>query len=70
MIDKQTLVQDSTRGCFLLCCIFCKSLAPPEPEAEEHEVKEILEKVFVQEIKPLWMMLYSNGYQGDTQDVK
>jgi hypothetical protein len=45
-------------------------ICPPEPEAEEHEVKEILEKVFVQEIKPLWMMLYGNGYQGDTQDVK
>ena len=45
-------------------------ICPPEPEAEEHEVKEIFEKVFVQEIKPLWMMLYGNGYQGDTQDVK
>ena len=70
MIDKQTLVQDSTRVCLLSCCVFCNSLAPPEPEAKEHEVKEIFEKVFVQEIKPLWMMLYGNGYQGDTQDVK
>ena len=71
MYDRQTNpCAACTRVCLLSCCIFCYSIAPPEPEAEKHAVENILEDIIVQYVKPVWMMLYCYGYQCDTQDVK
>ena len=46
------------------------SLAPPEPETKEHAVKLVFEQVFMQEIKPLGVVLYAHCYQGDAQNIK
>ena len=42
------------------------SLAPPEPEAKEHAVEDILEDIIVQHVKPFWMMFYRYRNQCDT----
>ena len=49
---------------------FSEAVVPPEPEAEKHAVEEILEDIFVHDIKELGVMLNDHGYKCNTQYIK
>ena len=52
------------------CVVRVGKLCPPKPEAEEHAVEEVLEKILMQELKPPGVMLNGHSNKGDTQYIE